>query len=251
MKKERIILLIVIIISLIGISYTLILEKNIIAKNNKHIIKEMTESTQITDLNNQINSLNAEHTEYMNYKQTCKAKIATALTNEGVTTSNQVTLETMAGNISKVLQVRTSNATATADNITQGKTAYVNGKLIVGTALDYTSNPKLIWQNSYSASSATFPAQTLNLDLSNYDAIIISLIRVHTSTTRWYFVIPIGTSQVVNMYMHGDETTIGGNTWYRLITTSENSIIFGNPLNDSSCNYGMLPCEIYGLNNLF
>ena len=124
----------------------------------------------------------------------------------------------------------------------------MNGNLLTGTAIT-SNNPSLLWQNSYSASSTSFAAQTINLDLSNYDAVIVSLVRVHTSTTRWYFVIPIGTSQVVNMYMNGDETNVGGNTWYRLITTSTNGITFGNPLNDASCNYGMLPCEIYGLSN--
>ena len=99
----------------------------------------MNESTQVTDLNNQINALNTEHTEYLNYIQTCKTKIATALGNEGVTTSNDATLETMAGNISRVLKERTKNATATADNITAGKTAYVNGELITGNGADNTA----------------------------------------------------------------------------------------------------------------
>ena len=38
----------------------------------------------------------------------------------------------MAENISNVLQARTKDATATADNIAKGYTAYVNGKLITG-----------------------------------------------------------------------------------------------------------------------
>ncbi len=62
--------------------------------------------------------------------------IATAITNEGVQTEETDTAETMAENIGKILQERTKNATATADNISEGKTAWVNGKLIIGNGVD-------------------------------------------------------------------------------------------------------------------
>ena len=100
----------------------------------KQIIKEMNESTQVTNLNSSINQLNSQHTSYMNYIQTCKTQIATALTNEGVATSDQITLEEMAAKIPNILQAKTSDADATAEDIKEGKTAWVNGELIIGTS---------------------------------------------------------------------------------------------------------------------
>lgn len=62
--------------------------------------------------------------------------IATAITNEGIPTAETETAETMAKNIGKILQERTKDATATEDNITEGKVAYVNGQKIIGTGTD-------------------------------------------------------------------------------------------------------------------
>ena len=133
-NKKLVVFLIITNIILIGIIISLISRNGIIKE--KQVIKEMSESTQVTDLNNQINALNTEHTDYVNYIQTCKTKIATALTNEGVTTLNEATLETMAENIGKILQARTKDATATAEDIAQEKTAWVNGELVTGTAVN-------------------------------------------------------------------------------------------------------------------
>ena len=103
--KNKKILIILIIVTLV-LSMQLVLSKNKIMNISKKTIKEMSSTTQETELNNQINTLNAEHTEYMNYIQACKIKIATAITNQGVYTSENDTVEIMISNIEKILQTK-------------------------------------------------------------------------------------------------------------------------------------------------
>ena len=149
MKNIRIHIQTLYLVIIILIIANIISNKNIILENNKIILKNMNETAEVTNLNKSIEELNLSHTEYSNYIQNSKKQIATALTNEGVETSEDELLETMASNIRRVLKARTSNATATADNITKGKTAWVNGELIVGNGVDNidyaeTVAPKLI-----------------------------------------------------------------------------------------------------------
>ena len=173
MKNKKILIIIILIIVTLVLTIQIVLSKNKIINISKKTIKEMSSTTQETELNNQINSLNAEHTEYMNYIQTCKTKIATALTNEGVPTSNEATLETMAESISNVLQERTKDATATAENITAGKTAYVNGQKITGTYVDNeneitltvktkSTHNEVTGQNTYSYGTIEIPNDNSN-----------------------------------------------------------------------------------------
>lgn len=92
----------------------------------------MSETAQISDLQTQINTLNASHTEYANYVQNYKQIIATAITNQGVETTEDSSAEVMAENIEKILQARTSSAIATEEDIVEGKTAWVNVSLVTG-----------------------------------------------------------------------------------------------------------------------
>ena len=137
MKKSRVIklVLLVVITILFVVSINLILGKNVNLKNNKQIIKEMNESTQVLDLQTQINTLNASHEEYAKNVQVYKAKIAEAITNQGVNTSADSTAEVMSENIGKILQAKTT-ATATASQILKGQTAWVNGNKVTGTMVD-------------------------------------------------------------------------------------------------------------------
>lgn len=63
-----------------------------------------------------------------------KALVASAITGKGVNTTSDAAFSTMANNINNIKDVaNNTQATATAADITAGKTAWVNGKLVPGT----------------------------------------------------------------------------------------------------------------------
>ena len=129
MKKQKIILTSILFLCAV-LSMTIIRNNTNIKKETK-LIKQMSENEQLTSLETEINNLNASHTEYANSIQTAKQKLATAITNAGVSTSENDKFETMATNIGNILQARTSDATATAEDIAEGKTAWVNGQKVI------------------------------------------------------------------------------------------------------------------------
>ena len=130
MKNRKVIINIIIYIILIGVIISLISRNGIIRE--KQVIKEMSESTQVSNLQNQINQLNSSQEEYAKNVQIYKAKIAEAITNQKVTTSENATADEIVTNIGEILKARTKDATATAEDIAEGKTAWVNGELIEG-----------------------------------------------------------------------------------------------------------------------
>ena len=70
------------------------------------------------------------------YNSEFRKNVIKAIRNAGVLTTENDTDETIIANIGKILQEKTKDATATADNISEGKTAWVNGELITGNGSD-------------------------------------------------------------------------------------------------------------------
>ena len=153
---------IIVLIILAGVSMNMVVGDNGIITQAQRA-KENTELARIEE-EEQLNNLYEEFqnsggiiddgsdTEAIEKLENFKKIIATAITNEGVLTAETDTAETMAENIGKIMKEQTKNATATADNITEGKTAYVNGELITGTGTDNEENYNNGYMDGYTSS---------------------------------------------------------------------------------------------------
>ena len=141
---------VVILIILAGISINLLLGDNgiiTIAKKAKENI-ELAKIEEEKSLNELYDELIREGISVGNPEYSAIAKLAefkTAIANaieEAGGVKPEITAETsvFADNIKGIVKEVTKNATATADNISEGKTAWVNGELITGTGKDNETN---------------------------------------------------------------------------------------------------------------
>lgn len=180
MRKERMVILVllVIIIILTGININLILRNNLIIKNNKQIIKEMTES----EYDNQIAELNKSHTDYAEYVQRCKTTIATAITDMGVQTSSNDTVDTMANNIKNIssggLKIKKcwlpepwNPYACLLIDTSEYNTLYFYGHS--NTGYGYSSSTRVYTDETLATLIYTGVPGDNTLDISSYDSIVI------------------------------------------------------------------------------
>ena len=100
MEAKKIIIIISIIINILTIGSIYNFIKKEYLNNEKIIVKAMTEveyEKNITDLNQSLEN-------YMKFIKECKTQIASAITDMGIATSNEATLETMSSNIRSIVR---------------------------------------------------------------------------------------------------------------------------------------------------
>ena len=250
---------IIVLIILAGISVNLALGDNGIitiarkAKENTELAK-IEEETELNELyyqleNNDSSSGNLPYDAITKLAEFKKA-IATAINDAGgIKTENTAETSIFVNNIKGIVKEVTKNATATANDIAEGKTAWVNGECITGLGVsnNIPANGTLLWTNS--SPSTSFSAQTITIENSdNYryiqvDSIGGSTVPLTSFSTQIY---KNNTSNALSSYYTDGYISV------RLMKISGNNITFGTGYigqnSQTSSNNYCIPLRIYGLN---
>ena len=121
---------------------------------------------------------------------------------------------------------------------------------VTGKWVNFSSGEaELLWSNA--SPTSVFSAQTISLDLSNYDYILIEGLRsisYPNDKTKVLSLCPKG--QTVNYSVSSDGTTDNGAA--RTVTVSNAGVTFSNAHSSGSTqNYFAIPLKIYGCNISF
>lgn len=154
MKSKKIITILIITnLLLIGTVCNLVNKLNLTMQ--KQIIKGMNETeeeaNEVTELNNQINTLQISHEEYSKYIQNKKEEIAVALTEMGVETSVEETIETMINNIRNIETGTELQGKVTGNSMTIPED--IDSCFVIGMRVRTNNGDNAILDPSYSVST--------------------------------------------------------------------------------------------------